>query len=112
MAGFRKGELLKVKKEILNLIRRDKLAIQNLATTELQNAVKFYDVYDTGNLRKSSYGQVFVFDNSAIIRLVTDGESAPYWMYPRNGWGTSRNYGPRKYDILAGQNVAKKLNLK
>ena len=112
MAGFRKNELRKVSKEMMNRIRKNKQRYANEATALIQQSVKFYDVFDTGNLRRASKGEVFVFDKSAIIRFKTDGGQADYWMYPRNGLGTSRNYGPRKYDILAGENFIKRYKLK
>lgn len=112
MAGFRPGELKKISKDILNNIQDNRQDIINLSTKELQDSIRFYDVYDTGNLRRSSFTKLFVYSKGATIRFITDGEKAPYWPFPRNGWGTSRNIGPRKYDILAGEKTATKLKLK
>lgn len=94
----------------INDIKSKKSEFEAEGTKQIQDAVKFLKVYDTGNLASHSKMTQFGFDKTVIWRFWTDG--VDYDIYPRNGLGSSRAYGPRKYDLRALIKTAQANNLR
>lgn len=95
-----------VQKDIVDDIKSNKLEFENAGTQEIQNAIEFLKVVDTRNLKANSRMRQFSFGNIIVWRFETTG--VDYDIFPRNGLGSSRAYGPRKYDVLGAVKMLKK----
>lgn len=99
-----------ISKDVIEDMKNRKSEFENAGTEEIQNAVEFLRVIDTRELKANSRMRQFSFGNSIVWRFETTGIN--YDIYPRNGLGTSRAYGPRKYDVLGAVNMLKRFRAK
>lgn len=79
-------------------------------TVYIKNSIRWLRVYDTGQVDKMSQMTQEKFGNNIVWKFTTDNTG--YAIYPRNGLGTSREYGARKYDIRAATLMLAKYRLR
>lgn len=99
-----------VGKQFIQSLKARLYEFESAGTTLIQEAIQYLNVYASGNLATKSKMKMFGFDRSIIWRFFTEDE-VDYAVYPRNGLGTSRAYGPRKYDLLAAVRMLKRYGL-
>jgi hypothetical protein len=91
-------------------IMKEKSQLENEGSIEIKEAIEFLKVKDTGGLRLNSKMKMNGFNRVVQWEFIT--ENINYAVYPRNGLGSSRAYGPRKYDVRGAIKMINKYKLK
>jgi len=97
----------RIQSDIIRSYTTKKSDLENQGTKDIQDAVEFLKVVDTKHLKANSNMELFAFASSVVFRFQT--LNTPYDFAPRNGLGSSRKYGPRKYDVLGASRFIKRL---
>lgn len=96
VASFKAG----IKKDFLQKLQDDRLAIENEVNQELARAIDELRVYYTGATKRATSSKLTTFSDSAVIRATTVKSAEMDTFYPQYvyfGRGTSRKYGPRRW---------------
>lgn len=91
-----------------NMMKKSK-SFESTGTKIMQNAIRVLRVYDKGGLEDNSTMDQAREGNNIIWSFETKG--VPYAYYPRNGLGSSSQYGPRKYDVKAAIDTLRHYNI-
>lgn len=105
----RQAFVKRVERAVVDDLKKRESEFETQGTRFIQEAISYLNVFQSGNLRSRSNMKQFAFGNSIIWRFQT--EDVDYDIYPRNGLGSSRQYGPRKYDVLGAVRMARFYNL-
>jgi len=99
-----------VQKDVVQDLKSRKGEFEAEGTKNIQDAVEYLKVVDTRNLKANSRMKMFSFGDSIVWRFETT--NVPYAIFPRNGLGSSRAYGARKYDVLGAVRTLKAFGVK
>jgi len=98
-----------IEKEWADNATRQRQAFENEGTRSIQNAVRTLRVYDEGTLDRNSVMKQDRIGNRIEWSFETNG--VPYAPSPRNGLGSSAQYGARKYDVKGAVDMLKNQKL-
>lgn len=93
-------------------VTRDSRKYENVGKHEMQNAVRYLRTYDTGELDQGVFMKQDRQNNIITWNYGVNGVATDYYIYPRLGLGTSKEYGIRKFDVRAINKMLKRYKLK
>lgn len=98
-----------IEKEWADIVTKQRQENETEGTKTIQNAIRTLRVYDTGDLDRNSVMKQDRIGNKIEWSFETNG--IPYAPEPRDGLGSSAQYGARKYDVKAAVDMLKQNKL-